>query len=330
MKENVIVTGGAGFIGSHLVEKLVENGLKVIVIDNFSSGNINNLKNIKNQISIKKVDICNYKSLEKIFKKNIINCIFHLAGKADIVPSIKNPKLYYDTNVTGTINLLELSRIYGIEKIIYTASSTCYGIPKNYPTSETDEIMPMYPYALTKKIGEDLILHYGKVYKMSAISLRLFNVYGPRSRTSGTYGAVLGVFLAQKINNYPLTIVGNGQQTRDFTFVSDIINAIYLVFKNKKKTVGIFNVGSGKTVSVMTLAKKLSKKYVFIPKRPGEPDCTFANISKIKKYYKWKPKVNLDQGLNIIFKQIDYWKESKVWTMKSIASATREWFKFLK
>jgi len=188
----------------------------------------------------------------------------------------------------------------------------------------------MYPYALTKKIGEDLILHYGKVYKISAISLRLFNVYGPRSRTSGTYGAVMGVFLAQKINNYPLTIVGKGQQTRDFTFVSDIINAIFLVFKNKKKTVGVFNVGSGKTVSVMTLAKKLSKKYIFIPKRPGEPDCTFANISKIKKYYKWEPKINLDQGLNIILKQINYWKKAKVWTKKSIAAATREWFKFLK
>jgi UDP-glucose 4-epimerase len=330
MKEKVIVTGGAGFIGSHLVEKLVEKGLKVIVIDNFSSGNIKNLEKIKNKIYIKKVDICNYSSLEKIFKKNNINCIFHLAGKADIVPSIKNPKLYYDTNVTGTINLLELCRIYGIKKIIYTASSTCYGIPKRFPTSETDKITPMYPYALTKKIGEDLILHYGKVYKISAISLRLFNVYGPRSRTSGTYGAVMGVFLAQKINNYPLTIVGNGQQTRDFTFVSDIINAIFLVFKNKKKTVGVFNVGSGKTVSVMTLAKKLSKKYIFIPKRPGEPDCTFANISKIKKYYKWEPKINLDQGLNIILKQINYWKKTKVWTKKSIASATREWFKFLK
>jgi len=330
MKEKVIVTGGAGFIGSHLVEKLVEKGLKVIVIDNFSSGNIKNLEKIKNKIYIKKVDICNYGSLEKIFKKNNINCIFHLAGKADIVPSIKNPKLYYDTNVTGTINLLELCRIYGIKKIIYTASSTCYGIPKRFPTSETDKITPMYPYALTKKIGEDLILHYGKVYKISAISLRLFNVYGPRSRTSGTYGAVMGVFLAQKINNYPLTIVGNGQQTRDFTFVSDIINAIFLVFKNKKKTVGVFNVGSGKTVSVMTLAKKLSKKYIFIPKRPGEPDCTFANISKIKKYYKWEPKINLDQGLNIVLKQINYWKKTKVWTKKSIASATREWFKFLK
>jgi len=330
MKEKVIVTGGAGFIGSHLVEKLVEKGLKVIVIDNFSSGNIKNLEKIKNKIYIKKVDICNYSSLEKIFKKNNINCIFHLAGKADIVPSIKNPKLYYDTNVTGTINLLELCRIYGIKKIIYTASSTCYGIPKRFPTSETDKITPMYPYALTKKIGEDLILHYGKVYKISAISLRLFNVYGPRSRTSGTYGAVMGVFLAQKINNYPLTIVGKGQQTRDFTFVSDIINAIFLVFKNKKKTVGVFNVGSGKTVSVMTLAKKLSKKYIFIPKRPGEPDCTFANISKIKKYYKWEPKINLDQGLNIILKQINYWKKAKVWTKKSIAAATREWFKFLK
>ena len=128
---------------------------------------------------------------------------------------------------------------------------------KKYPTSEKDSILPQYPYALTKKIGEDLILHYGKVYKLSAISLRLFNVYGPRSRTAGTYGAVLGVFLSQRINKYPLTIVGNGKQTRDFTYVSDIVDAIYCVYKKKKKIVDIFNVGSGTTVSVMTLAKKI-------------------------------------------------------------------------
>ena len=197
MSNQVLVTGGAGFIGSHLVEKLAAKGYKVFVVDNFSSGSLKNLSTIKKNIFIKKVDISNYKSLKKVFLNNKIECIFHLAGKADIVPSIRNPKVYFDTNVKGTFNLLELARIHGVKKIIYTASSTCYGIPKKYPTSEKEIISPMYPYALTKKLGEDLILHYGKVYKLSAISLRLFNVYGPRSRTAGTYGAVLGVFLSK-------------------------------------------------------------------------------------------------------------------------------------
>ena len=330
MSNQVLVTGGAGFIGSHLVEKLAAKGYKVFVVDNFSSGSLKNLSTIKKNIFIKKVDISNYKSLKKVFLNNKIECIFHLAGKADIVPSIRNPKVYFDTNVKGTFNLLELARIHGVKKIIYTASSTCYGIPKKYPTSEKEIISPMYPYALTKKLGEDLILHYGKVYKLSAISLRLFNVYGPRSRTAGTYGAVLGVFLSQRINKYPLTIVGNGKQTRDFTYVSDIVDAIYCVYKKKKKIVDIFNVGSGKTVSVMTLAKKLSDKFIFIPKRPGEPNSTFANISKIKRNYKWKPKIDINEGISLVLKNIDDWKTAKLWTKNSIAKATVDWFKYLK
>ena len=330
MSNYVLITGGAGFIGSHLSEFLVKKKLKVIVVDNLSSGTAKNLKPIEQKIIFKKVDILNYKKVEKIFKKFKIKFIFHLAGKADIVPSIVNPKLYFETNVIGTQNILELSRKYKVEKIIYTASSTCYGIPKKYPTSEKDSILPQYPYALTKKIGEDLILHYGKVYKLSAISLRLFNVYGPRSRTAGTYGAVLGVFLSQRINKYPLTIVGNGKQTRDFTYVSDIVDAIYCVYKKKKKIVDIFNVGSGTTVSVMTLAKKLSDKFIFIPKRPGEPDSTFADISKIKKNYKWKPKIDINKGISLVLKNIDDWKNAKLWTKNSIAKATVDWFKYLK
>jgi UDP-glucose 4-epimerase len=330
MSNYVLITGGAGFIGSHLSEFLVKKKLKVIVVDNLSSGTAKNLKPIEQKIIFKKVDILNYKKVEKIFKKFKIKSIFHLAGKADIVPSIVNPKLYFETNVIGTQNILELSRKYKVEKIIYTASSTCYGIPKKYPTSEKDSILPQYPYALTKKIGEDLILHYGKVYKLSAISLRLFNVYGPRSRTAGTYGAVLGVFLSQRINKYPLTIVGNGKQTRDFTYVSDIVDAIYCVYKKKKKIVDIFNVGSGTTVSVMTLAKKLSDKFIFIPKRPGEPDSTFADISKIKKNYKWKPKIDINKGISLVLKNIDDWKNAKLWTKNTIAKATVDWFKYLK
>ena len=226
-----IVTGGAGFIGSHLCEKLVKLGHSVTVIDNFKVGRKSNLSNIKNKIKIFQRDISNFNSINNLFK-NIDN-VFHLAALADIVPSIESPNEYYKTNVTGTYNVLKLSTENKVKRFIYSASSSCYGIPTEYPTSETANIDPQYPYALTKRLGEELVLHFSKVYKLNASSLRFFNVYGPRARTSGTYGAVFGVFLAQKIANKPFTVVGNGKQTRDFTFVSDVVEAIVQVSKKK-------------------------------------------------------------------------------------------------
>ncbi len=276
-----LITGGGGFIGSHLAEKLVKLKHKVIVIDNFSIGRKSNLKNIQNKIKIINQSILNEKEIEKYFKS--VDNVFHLAAMADIVPSIENPKLYFDINVKGTLNILNLSVKNKIKRFIYIASSSSYGIPKNYPTSENSKIDPQYPYALTKRLGEELVMHYSKIYKLNSTSLRFFNVYGPRARTSGTYGAVFGVFLAQKIAGKPFTVVGNGKQTRDFTYVSDIVESIISVSKNKKVSGEIFNVGSGKTVSVNKIVSILGGKKVFIPKRPGEPEITFADISKIKK-----------------------------------------------
>ena len=197
------------------------------------------------------------------------------------MPSIQKPEKYYNSNVTGTLNVLRCATEYKVKKLLYAASSSCYGIPNKYPTSENEPLDPKYPYALTKMLGEQLIIHWSKVYKLKYISLRLFNVYGTKSRTSGTYGAMFGVFLAQKLFNAPLTIVGNGKQTRDFTYVSDVIDA-FIVAGNSKINNQIFNVGSGKTVSVNKIVSLLSNKKIHIPKRPGEPESTFANISKIK------------------------------------------------
>ena len=226
-----IVTGGAGFIGSHLTEKLVNNNHDVTVIDNFSIGKKKNLKNIINKIKLVKADIRNFKQIEKLFRN--VDCVFHLAALADIVPSIDNPDAYYSTNVNGTYNVIKLSVLNKVKRFIYAASSSCYGIPEKYPTPEKSEILPQYPYALTKRLGEELILHFGKIYKINTTSLRLFNVYGTRARTSGTYGAVFGVFLAQKLSGRPFTLVGDGEQTRDFTYVSDIVNAMIIVSKLK-------------------------------------------------------------------------------------------------
>ena len=159
--------------------------------------------------------------------------VFHLAAKADIVPSIENPNLYFDVNVKGTLNILNQSVKNNIKRFIYIASSSSYGIPKKYPTPENSKIDPQYPYALTKRLGEELVLHYSKIYNLNSTSLRFFNVYGPRARTSGTYGAVFGVFLAQKIANKPYTVVGDGTQTRDFTYISDVVDSIIKVLKKK-------------------------------------------------------------------------------------------------
>ena len=284
-----IVTGGHGFIGSHLVERLLKEGHDVITIDNNSTGrleNISHLREYANQLKIINEDITDL-SIDTIKLFEDAELIYHLAALADIVPSIQKPAEYYNANVNGTFYVLEYAKKSNkLKKFIYAASSSCYGIPNNYPTLESSEIRPEYPYALTKRIGEELALHWGKLYNLPVISLRFFNVYGTRSRTSGTYGAVFGVFLAQKLANKPLTIVGDGKQTRDFTYVSDVVEAIY---KSSLSDIvnEIMNVGSGNHYSVLMLAKLIGGDTVHIPKRPGEPDCTFADITKIKSLLDW-------------------------------------------
>lgn len=321
-----IVTGGAGFIGSHLVDALLEEGHEVIVIDNCSTGRIENLSQVAQQIKFIGSDISKKGNWEAEFKD--VDWVFHLAALADIVPSIERPDDYFQSNVIGTFNVLEASNKYRVKKLIYSASSSCYGIPDYYPTAESAEIKPQYPYALTKRLGEELVMHWAEIYGLKAISLRFFNVYGPRSRTSGTYGAVFGVFLAQKLANKPFTVVGDGNQTRDFTYVNDIVSAILAAVKSEA-TGEIYNVGSGGTVSVNKLVELLEGNSVFIPKRPGEPDCTFADISKIKKDLGWKPRVSIEQGVKYVLENIDYWRAAPVWTPETIQEATQSWFKYL-
>ena len=244
------------------------------------------------------------------------------------MPSIDNPVKYYNSNVTGTLNVLEACKRHKITKLIYAASSSCYGIPKNYPTKENEKIDPKFPYAVTKYLGEQLIFYWSKVYKINYISLRLFNVYGPKSRTSGTYGAMFGVFLAQKVAKVPFTMVGDGSQSRDFTYVDDVVRAFEIAAKSSLKN-KVYNVGSDKTVKVKTIIKYLGGEYIKIPKRPGEPDITFANISKIKSELNWKPNIDIKKGIRMLLKNINYWKSAPVWTPKSIKNATRNWFKYL-
>jgi len=322
----VIVTGGAGFIGSHLIERLLIKGYNITVMDNFSTGHLQNLDNLIERIQLIDCNLSKPGNWQNLF--NDVDQVFHLAALADIVPSIENPDSYYKSNVNGTFNVLEACRKNQVKKIIYSASSSCYGIPNNYPTLETDEIRPQYPYALTKYLGEQLIMHWCNVYDIQAVSLRFFNVYGPRSRTSGTYGAVFGVFLAQKLAGKPFTVVGDGTQTRDFTFVSDVVDAI-IAASEANISGEIINIGSDNTYSINRLVELLDGEVVYIPKRPGEPDCTWADISKAKKLIKWKPKISLEEGVKILLNNIEYWKEAPVWNEKSIAKATEKWFEYL-
>ena len=323
----IIITGGAGFIGSHLVKKLLDKKHKIIVIDNFSTGRKLNIDEFKHKIKIVKADISKQGKWSKNFAN--VKAVFHLAALADIVPSIQNPDKYFAANVLGTKNILNACISNKVPRIIYSASSSCYGIPKKYPTSEKEKIDPRYPYALTKRIGEELILHYSKIYNLKAISLRLFNVYGTKSRTSGTYGAMFGVFLKQKIESKPLTVVGDGNQKRDFTYVSDIVEAFYKsLFYNGK--IDIFNIGTGKPISVNKIVKILKCKKIQIPKRPGEPDITHANIKLVKNELNWQAKITIEKGISLILKELKYWKKAPLWTPGKIKQATVEWFKYIK
>ncbi len=321
-----IVTGGAGFIGSHLVDALLAENISVRVIDNYSTGRPENLAHVAGQVELVEADFAKSGSWQKLFQDT--DWVFHLGALADIVPSIQRPADYFQANVDGTFNVLEAAKNAGVKRFVYAASSSCYGIPDKYPTSEDADISPQYPYALTKRLGEELVMHWAQLYTLPAIALRLFNVYGPRSRTSGTYGAVLGVFLAQKLANKPFTVVGDGTQTRDFTYVTDVANA-FLTAAQSSVCEEIFNVGSGETVSVNRLVELLGGEVTYIPKRPGEPDCTYADITKIRRDLKWQPKVSIKQGVDNVLANIDYWKSAPVWTPATIATATQDWFKYL-
>lgn len=323
-----VVTGGAGFIGSHLVEELLQRGHEVRAVDSLITGHLKNLASVRDndRFQFLELDINETERLREVCES--ADWLFHLAALADIVPSIQNPAAYHRANVDGTISVLEAARAAGVGSLLYVASSSSYGIPDVYPTPESTALNPEYPYAFTKMIGEQYVMHWAQVYGMRAISLRFFNVYGPRARTGGTYGAVFGVFLAQKLAGKPLTIVGDGTQTRDFTFVTDVVRAMVTAMESELSG-EILNVGSGNTYSVNRLVELIGGERITIPKRPGEPDCTFADTAKIRQLLDWKPQVTLEEGVAIMLEQLENWREAPVWTPETIADATEDWFKFM-
>ena len=323
-----IVTGASGFIGSHLVDALLADGHEVLGVDDLSTGRLKNLDAARKSGAFRFLE----KNIRDLCKGELLlpDCdwFFHLAGRADLVPSIVNPEDYFQVNVEGTFRALQLARELGVKRFLYAASSTCYGIPDTYPTPESAPCNPEHPYALTKLMGEEMVLHWQKVYQLPALSLRLFNVYGPRSRTTGAYGAVFGVFLKQKLAGVPFTVVGDGTQTRDFTFVSDVASAFLAAAKSDAQG-EIFNVGSGHTYAVNRLIELLGGEKEFIPRRPGEPDCTFADTQKITSRIGWTPSIPLEEGVARMMAVIEDWRDAPLWNQSTIAEATADWFKHL-
>lgn len=323
-----LVTGGCGFIGSHLVELLIRDGHTVVVVDNLATGHLANLAGLPPgaPVTIVQADVVDVDLITPHFEG--VEIVFHLAGLADIVPSITAPLKYHRANVDGTVAVLEAARAAGVRRVVYAASSSCYGIPDTYPTPETAPIRPQYPYAYTKWAGEQCVLHWAAVYGLSANSLRLFNVYGPRSRAAGAYGAVFGVFLAQRANGMPLTVVGDGRQARDFIFVSDVVEAFRLAAVSEVSG-EVFNVGAGAPQTVLRLTELIGGPVTHVPKRPGEPDTTHADIGKIRRLLGWSPKVSFEGGVERMTSRLGEWQAAPVWTPERIADVTRDWFRYL-
>lgn len=321
--KRVLVTGGAGFIGSHLVERLLTDGHDVTVIDDLSTGRMVNVPEaLRSRVSAMDLSVEAPITLARRY-----DWVFHLAALADIVPSVSDPLRYHRANVESTVRVLEAVRRSGGTRFIYAASSSCYGLATVFPTPEDALVSPQYPYALTKWVGEQYALHWMQVYGLPVVSLRFFNVFGPRQRTTGTYGAVFGVFLAQRANGQPLTIVGDGEQTRDFTYVTDVVNA--LVMAADSDVTGVFNVGSGDPHSVNALADLIGGPRVHIPTRPGEPDCTWADTTKIQEALGWRPQVAFAAGVQTLLNRLDEWKPAPVWTPDRIAQSTASWHHYL-
>ena len=326
-KSVAIVTGGAGFIGSHMVDILLDSGYEVRVIDNLSGGRESNLSQHENNPDLKTewIDIRDLTPDSKIFSD--VEFVIHFAGIGDIVPSIEQPIEYMATNIQGTVKVLECARRYNAKKFVYAASSSCYGLADT-PTREEHPVSPEYPYALSKYMGEQAAFHWNKVYGLPVNSIRIFNAYGTRVRTTGAYGAVFGVFFKQKLENKPFTVVGDGTQSRDFLYVTDVAKAFYAAATTDR--VGeIWNLGAGNPQTVNTLVDLIGGDKIYIPKRPGEPDCTWADITKITNDLDWKPEISFDEGVGKMMAEIDVWKDAPLWNPDSIAEATQTWFRYL-
>lgn len=326
-KPVAVVTGGAGFIGSHMVDLLLARGFRVRVIDDLRGGRESNLAHHAGDdaLSLERTDIRSLDSRSAAFRD--ARFVFHFAGIGDIVPSIERPTEYMSVNVQGTVQVLEAAREARVSKLVYAASSSCYGLAAT-PTREDHPIAPQYPYALSKYQGEQAAFHWHKVYGLPVNSIRIFNAYGTRVRTTGAYGAVFGVFFRQKLARRPFTVVGDGTQRRDFIYASDVA-AAFLAAAESPLAGELWNLGAGNPQTVNRLIELIGGDRVHIPKRPGEPDETWADIGKITEQLGWRPRVPFEEGVARMMAEIEHWRDAPLWDAESIETATQSWFRYL-
>jgi len=293
-----IVTGGAGFIGSHLVDKLISKGHEVIIIDN-ESAESNEKFYWNHAATMVKEDICDYYRIRKYFDG--VDYVFHLAAESRIQPAIINPLLAVKTNVLGTATILQCSREANVKKVMYSSTSSAYGLISTIPLKETFHEDCLNPYSVSKVSGEKLCTMYTNLFGLNTIIFRYFNVYGDREPVKGSYAPVVGLFLRQAKNNQPLTIVSDGSQRRDFTHVSDVVEANYLaMIKDATDFYGqVFNVGTGKNHSVKELADLISLNQVHVEPRLGEAYITLADNNKLKNVFGWEPKFSIEDYIKL-------------------------------
>ena len=291
---NCLVTGGAGFIGSNLVDKLIDLGHNVICIDN-ESAECHEQFYWNPKANNYKYDICDYDQIEHLF--NEVDYVFHIASDARIQPAILNPRKSIESNAVGTANVLELSRLAKVKKFVYSSTSSAYGKKAILPNIETQPSDPLTPYSAAKVFGENLARVYYNLYGLETISLRYFNVYGDRQPLKGQYAPVIGLFLKQYHEGKPLTVVGDGSQRRDFTHISDVVEANILASEASHGFGEVYNIGYGSNYSIIDIANMISNDVKFIPSRIGEVQETLASNEKFKGLTGWTPKVSLIEWL---------------------------------
>lgn len=296
-----LVTGGAGFIGSNLVDALIERGDEVVIIDNLSTGK---KENLNPKADFHKLDIRDPEKIKFLFKG--IDYVFHLAALPRVPFSVEHPLEAHTNNAVGTLDVLIASRDAKVKKVIYSSSSSVYGDQEILPLKENMTSRPNSPYALQKWVGEEYSKLFNKLYGLSTVSLRYFNVYGPRIALEGAYALVMGAFLKQKMANEPLTIDGDGEQTRDFTHVRDVVRANILAAESDKVGKGeVINIGASKNHSINKIASLIGGKTINRPPRIGDVRHTLADNSLAKKLLGWQPKVSIEEGIKELMQSFD-------------------------
>jgi UDP-N-acetylglucosamine/UDP-N-acetyl-alpha-D-glucosaminouronate 4-epimerase len=288
----IMVTGGAGFIGSHIVDALLKQNFRVRVIDNFSTGNRNQLDP---RAELFDADIIDLKYIKPAFSG--VDCVFHTAALPRVPLSIERPLETHVANVIGTLNVLIAARDSHVRRVVYSGSSSVYGEQSCLPFNEHMRPNPMSPYALQKLTGEEYTRLFHRLYGMETLTLRYFNVFGPRMTTEGAYVTVIAVFLRARGTGDELTIYGDGEQTRDFTHVSDVVQANLLAMDCRVADGRAINVGHGRNVSVNHIAEIVGGPKLYLPPRPGEPRHTLADRREAERILNWKPFVTVEAGL---------------------------------